>query len=214
LSAFLRPDGDKSPDYERNRLSIARLQNNSQRRNAMRFKTAWVITAWIGFVLSVAGCQPASQSTSETQPDASSTTQHGHDHAHDHAQGGPHGGHLVCLAPDSTQEGAEYHAEWLHDDESGQITVFLLDAEAENEVTIPTETIEIEVTVGDETRQHLLAAVRGESAGASQFQLTDKSLVEALKAAGHGVEATILAEIEGASYRGAVEHEGHSGHQH
>ena len=41
---------------------------------------------------------------------------HDHDHAHMH---GPNGGPVLELGDE------EYHAEWLHDDESGKVTVVL-----------------------------------------------------------------------------------------
>jgi hypothetical protein len=69
------------------------------------------------------GCQPA-----PTAPPTVAVEEHApdeHSHAHDHGEEGPHGGHLVDLEPRGV------HAEWTHDDDSHQITVYLDDFDAE-----------------------------------------------------------------------------------
>jgi len=133
----------------------------------------------------------------------------GHNHAHSHAQTGPHGGHLVELGNEA------YHAEWLHEDDSGLVTVYILDSAIEQEVPIAASQISIGVKIGDTDSQHLLAAVNPSKDGqTAQFELSNKSLIEALKLAGQGAEATVRLEIDGKPYAGQFEYEDHSGHNH
>ena len=155
--------------------------------------------------LGAVGCQ----SNSPEQPVAQGVEQghahsHGHTHGHSHEEAGPHGGHLVELGEE------EYHAEWLHDDESGLITVYVLDGDAAADVPILADQITIDVKIGGNSSQHLLAAVDpAEETGTARFELSDKSLIEALKIAGQGAEAEITVEIQGTPYTGHFEHDAH-----
>ncbi len=47
--------------------------------------------------------------------------------AHDHAAGGPHGGAIIEMGDGS-------HAEMVHDDAAGKVTIYLLDGAAKNSV--------------------------------------------------------------------------------
>jgi hypothetical protein len=136
---------------------------------------------------------------------------HGHDHAHDHshADEGPNGGHLIELGNE------EYHAEWLHDDDSGKLTVYILDAAAKKNVPISATSITIEKKIGDKADKYELLAIGRTDAEpkAAQFEITDKPLVEALKSAGQGVEASLSVDIEGKAFQGKFEHHEH-GHHH
>jgi hypothetical protein len=135
---------------------------------------------------------------------------HGHHH-HGHAHLGPNGGHLVEFQTE------EYHAEWLHDDESGKLTVFILDGAAKEAVPIAADEITIEKKIGDKVSTHQLAAAgrTTESQQSARFEVVDKPLIEALKTAGKGVEATLTVEIDGRKFTGKFEHDDHGhGHAH
>ena len=71
------------------------------------------------------GCQPAATPPAPTAPAASA---HEHDE-HAHAHEGPHHGSIVELGNE------EYHAEIVHDDATGTVTVYLLDSSAKKSVT-------------------------------------------------------------------------------
>lgn len=166
-------------------------------------------------LLPVSACQRGGPSEpSVTGRQAGSHDDHGHDHSHGghaHEELGPHGGHLVDL-------GGEYRAEWLHDDATGQVTVLLLAQDGRTEVRTSAESITLEVSIGGNARRYeLKPADRGEDpATASEFHIVDRPLVEALKAVGHGVEAFVVAEIDGQTLRGEIEHhhDHHHGHAH
>ena len=68
----------------------------------------------------------------------------------------------------------------------------------------------INVKIGDDSSQHLLAAVDpAEETGTARFELIDKSLIEALKIAGQGAKAEITIEIQGTPYTGHFERDAH-----
>jgi hypothetical protein len=138
---------------------------------------------------------------------------HGHDHAHDHghshAEDGPNGGHLIELGHE------EFHGEWLHDDDSGKLTLYILDGTAKKTVPISATSVTIEKKIGDKVDKYELQAVgrSDTSTKSAQFEITDKPLVEALKTAGQGVDATLIVDIEGKAFQGKIEHHEH-GHHH
>jgi hypothetical protein len=139
---------------------------------------------------------------------------HGHDHAHDHghshAEDGPNGGHLIELGQE------EYHAEWVHDDDSGKLTLYILDGAAKKAVPISATSVTIEKKIGDKVDKYELQAVgRSETNTTSaQFEITDKPLIEALKTAGQGVDATLHVDVNGKSFQGKIEHHEHGHHHH
>lgn len=134
--------------------------------------------------------------------------EHGHEghdhHGHSHEALGPHEGHLIEIGDEA------YHAEWLHDDDSGQITMFILDSEMKEEVPIAAPSVMIRYTIGDKTADAELDAVdAGDDGKTAKFQTTSKPLIEVLKMAGQGVDAEVLVEIDGQSLRGSFAHEPH-----
>jgi uncharacterized lipoprotein len=95
-----------------------------------------------------------------------------HDHAHAH---GPHDGALVELGDDE-----KYHAEWATD-ESGKVTVWILDGEAEKEVPIAAEKVTID-TKDQREASFDLAAVTARPATSRRFSSRSKGQG---RAAGH-----------------------------
>ncbi len=97
------------------------------------------------------------------------------DHDHDHGGGGGHaheaknGGMLVEVGTH------QFNLELLSDPASGKLTVWILDAHAEDYVRIPAPALEVKATVGGEAKTVTLAAVAnaasGETVGnTSQFE--------------------------------------------
>lgn len=162
--------------------------------------------AFVGLVFTVmAGCGPTPRS--EVKPPA--VVDH-EDHDHEHEALGPHEGHLLKLGHDA------YQAEWLHDDSSGKVTVYLLDGKAKEPVAVSTPKLEITTNLGEKTKTYELPALdpTGDPPMANTFETTDRSLLEALKAVGHGVTARLRAEIEGQPYQAEFEHLHHDQHHH
>jgi hypothetical protein len=178
------------------------------RFNVILFAAAIVLTA-----IGLSACNSSSPSPPTTLP-AHVEDHDGHDHAHGHDHGhadeGPNGGHLIELGTE------EYHAEWLHDDESGKLTVFILGGSAKEPVPLSAKSIVIEKKIGEKAEKYEIpAAGRTDNTGkGAQFELVDKPLVEALKMAGQqGVEAKLIVDIEGKTFEGKFEHHEH-GHHH
>ena len=168
----------------------------------------WLASLLVAAVaVSFSGCNQASPTADK---DTGKNGHEGHDHAHDHAHEGPHGGHLIELGEE------EYHGEWTHD-ESGKITVYILDGAAKKTVPIAAEKVTIDVKVGDNPKSFDLMAVNrttGDMPTAFQFETVDKSLLGGLEAAGEGVEASLKVDINGKPFVGKIEHDHGHDHKH
>ena len=132
-----------------------------------------------------------------------------HDHApgeHDHPTEGPHHGALVELGAE------EFHAEVVHDDTAGVLTVYLLDAKAKEAAKSESTEVLINVKQGDKPAQFTLAAkTEGAEGGFSEYSLASKELLEAL----HDSSAARLSiTINEQPYSGNVPHDGHEAHDH
>lgn len=184
----------------------------------MRYTTPLSIAGICLMAVWLLGCSPPPTSSTANGTSASSGggdhghshdghshDGHNHAHGHSHADTGPNGGHIIELGEE------EYHAEWVHDDESGKLTVFILDKDVKQPVPIPAGTISIVKKIGDDAQVYELAAVdpQGDPAKASKFEITDKPLIEALKTAGEGVEATLNIKIDDKPYSAKIEHHQH-----
>jgi len=156
----------------------------------------------VAALLVMFGCEPPAQSTS-----TGTAHDHGHDHGHhDHADEGPNGGHLIELGDE------QYHAEWLHDDDSGKVEVIILDGTAKQEVPVAADVVTITVDVeGDQ--HYALEPTNAENGLASRFEIVAPDLVTALKL-GDGVEVTLDIEIDGTPFSSTIEHLDHDGHDH
>ena len=151
----------------------------------------------------VLGCQESPS----PPPSGPGEGQHPEDHHdHDHGALGPHGGHVLVLGDE------QYHAEWTHDDKSGEIAIYLLDADIKEDVATTAELITIATTIREETQTYELAADNQDQADpprASRFKTTNPNLLTALKQAGSGVDAQVRVVIDGSLFRGTFEKHDH-----
>ena len=148
------------------------------------------------------GCQP----DPGPPPVPGNTTQLEEEHDHDHGALGPHGGHVLVLGDE------QYHAEWTHEDKSGDIVIYLLDQEIQEDVTTTAELITITTTIRDESQTYELAADNQNEEDpprASRFKATNPNLLTALKQAGSGVKAQMQVIIDGSFFRGTFEKHEH-----
>lgn len=122
----------------------------------------------------------------------------GHDdHDHAHPSEGPHGGALIELGNE------EYHAELVHDEAVGTVTIYLLDSTAGNPVRIDAGEITINASHEGQAEQFQLASNPKESdpeGQSSRFVSSDKELGEHLD---HG-EARLNVTIDGKPYSGKI----------
>ncbi|MEW4453397.1 hypothetical protein AB1L30_12020 [Bremerella sp. JC817] len=139
------------------------------------------------------------------KPNASGEAGHSEEHDHDHPSEGPHHGALIELGEE------EYHAELVHDDKAGSVTIYLLDSAAKQPVAIEAADLTINIKHDGNGSQFKLPAVGAAEGKASEFTSSDPALAEALDH--EGAEATIVVSIEGKQFRGSVEHD-HDDHDH
>ena len=174
-------------------------------------------TALLG--LGTAGCQPSTPPAATsggpiTSPPPETVTavtdDHGHGHdEHGHPTEGPHHGVLVELGNE------EYHAEVTHDDATGTVTVYLLDASAEKIVTSEATELAINLKLADKPAQFKLSAQPqdGEPAGqSSRYSLAEKQLTEYFDH--ESAAARIQVTIGGKPFSGAIPVVHHDGHDH
>ncbi len=161
------------------------------------------------------GSKPAVQEpTNSTETQNEGDAHHegdGHDHGehgHDHPSEGPHHGHLVELGNE------EYHAELVHDDDAGTVTIYLLDGTAKQAVAIDAAELMVNLKHDGRGEQFKIAAVPddGDPNGkSSRFISDDPELAEDLDR--EGAEAILVVKIAGKSYRGDMSHD-HDDHGH
>jgi|SRR5579863_5012249 len=80
-------------------------------------------------------------STAKDKPDGKDDHDHDHGHHHHHAEKGPHGGALVAIGHDDA------HLEIVLDAESGKLTAYVLDGEAEKVISIKQKNLQLAITL-------------------------------------------------------------------
>lgn len=170
-------------------------------------------SAVCALALAASGCSneapaPAAQGSVESK--GADSHEHSHGGGHDHGSTGPHDGQVVELGNE------DYHAELVHDEKAGMVTIYLLDGTAKNAVAIDAAELTINVKQSGKGRQFKLAAApqEGDTAGkSSRFSSDDKELNEALDQ--EDATARLVVEVDGKSYTGRLEHHhDHEGHDH
>lgn len=130
-------------------------------------------------------------------------------HEHDHAHSAPHGGQLIELGEH------QFNAEVVLDEEAHKITVYILDAHAENAYAIEEKELTLNLTIDGKPTQYTLAAVRAEGVTegkASQFEIIDEALVEEFHHH-EGLTGRINLTIDGQPFTIDVKHAEHD-HDH
>ncbi|MBI1246736.1 hypothetical protein GC197_02685 [bacterium] len=125
----------------------------------------------------------------------------GHDHGDEHAHPteGPHHGALIELGNE------EYHGELVHNEETGKVTVYLLDSAGKTPVAIASPDITINLKHGGEASQFKLAAVGASDGKASEFSSDEPAMAEALDA--EGAEGQLVVTINDKQFRGSIAHD-------
>ena len=158
------------------------------------------MTLSLAAALGIAGCG------GNSSPPAA-TVETGHDHDHAHASEGPHGGSLLELGNE------EYHAELVHDEAAGAVTIFVLDSAAKATAPIDAAEVTINLKHGDRGEQFKLAASPDQTdppGKSSRYISTDAELAEDLDH--EGAEPQLVITIGGKQYRANIEHD-HQGQE-
>jgi len=151
---------------------------------------------WMLLVMTL--CLVGCGSPATTAPPDGAVDEHGH------TSSGPHGGAIIELG--------EYHAELVHDDAAGTVTVYILDGAAAKNVPVDAAEATINVTHDGQGEQFKLAAspVEGEPEGfSSRFVSSEAELGEDLDHAA----AVFVVSINGTQHRGEIVHH-HDGDDH
>jgi hypothetical protein len=122
---------------------------------------------------------------------------------------GPHGGQLVELGNE------QYHAEIVHDDSAGTVTVYLLDAAAEKAVPIDAAELTINLKHAGKPEQFKLTAspdADDPPGRSSRFVSEDQELGEDLDR--EGADPRLVVTIEGKPYTASIEHDHDHGDEH
>jgi len=172
-------------------------------------KTTLSLGLCVALAIALAGCgsQPPANAPAKVgdQPPPAGA-------AHDHPHEGPHGGSLIELGDE------KYHAELVHDEKAGSVTIYILDGSAKKTVAIEAAEITINLKHDGMGEQFQLAAQAdaGDPAGkSSRFVSSDKELGEDLDH--EGADPELVVEIAGSQFRGKIEHDhdhDHAGHKH
>ena len=138
----------------------------------------------------------------------------GDEHAH-HGHGtlGPHGGHLIELGDDA------YHAELVHQEDTDQLILYLLDGQAAERATVRVDEATLNLIIDGKPAQYELAALPFENETedrCSRFAATDAQLVDCF-CHDEQIHGRLNLIIAGKTYVGIIKHRGHgeqSAHDH
>ncbi|MBY0587201.1 hypothetical protein K2X85_08495 [bacterium] len=162
----------------------------------------------VGFIV---GCSNEAKPTTTKEKPATTPATDEHADEHAHPSHGPHGGDLIELGDE------EYHAEFVHDEKTSDVTIYFLDAAVKNAVAIDATEIVINLKHDGKPEQHKLAAEpqEGDSPGKSSRFVSKKNddLCHAIEE--EGANAKLQVTIDGKPFTGAIQHEhDHEGHDH
>lgn len=127
--------------------------------------------------------------------------------AHDHSSG-PHEGHLVVFGDEA------YHGEIVFDEAAGELTVYIIKADATTAHPIDQEAVEVHLELdGEEVELTLPASPdTGDPDGtSSRFVLGSEDVPDGIQDA-EDLHGHIVATIDGEEYEGEITHD--HGHDH
>ncbi len=165
-----------------------------------RFNFGFQSVAALGLLV-ILGCNNSEQAETPAPPAEAVV--------HDHPSEGPHHGALIELGNEA------YHAELLHDDATGTVTIYVLDSTLTLAVAIDASEILVNFSHDGEAEQFTVAADPQSSdpdGKSSRFVSTDGELAEELE---EHEEGQLVLIIDGKQYRGSIhlDHD-HKEHEH
>ncbi len=173
--------------------------------NTFSLRTATVVKAALGVLILIGAVSVtlADDGHNHDQDGYSHEQGDGHNHGqkNGHPTKGPRGGALIELGNE------ELHAELLHDDETGTVTVFMLDAEAKRYVSVTSTEFVIQVRHEEQAEQFRLKAKpqKGDRQGTTScFMIRNPKLVTLLD--DHHSEARMGIKIGERSFVGRIAH--------
>ncbi len=179
----------------------------------MKRTTELFTLALVSMTFGLVGCKDGGTNAGtgvETSPPPATVDDHDDHAGHAHPTEGPHHGGLIELGNE------EYHAELVHDEDTGSVTIYVLNAAATEQIPIESTVITINVKHDGKPEQFKLAAspdANDPQGKSSRFISTDAELGEHLDE--EGTEPKLVLTINGKSFRGTIAHDhDHEGHDH
>ena len=175
----------------------------------MKLTNTFYTLALAAVTFGLVGCKDGGTTVETSAPPATVDAHDDHE-GHAHPTEGPHHGGLIELGNE------EYHAELVHDEDSGSVTIYVLNAAATEQ--IPIESTEITINVKHEGKPDQFKLTASPDATdpegkSSRFVSTDAELGEHLDE--EGADPKLVLTINGKSFRGTIEHDrDHEGHDH
>ncbi|MEM8669285.1 MAG: hypothetical protein AAGG48_17310 [Planctomycetota bacterium] len=167
-------------------------------------------TSFALIAMIVAGCSNDKSTGPEAAGPPNTTDSHDDHGGHAHPSEGPHHGDLIELGNE------EYHAEILHDEDAGTVTIYVLNGAATEQVPIDATEVTINAKHDGQPEQFKLAAspdANDPQGKSSRFVSIDGELAHHLDE--EGAEPRLVLSINGKSYRGTIAHDhDHDGHDH
>ena len=161
-------------------------------KNYLATWTLAIVTTF-GFV----GCDSADKAGKDSGNGKPAADSRGDHAGHEHGAHGPHDGELIELGR------GEYHAEIVHDEAAGKVTVYLLDGSAKQPVGAAEEELTLNVVADGKTTQFKLAAAPGaDAAKNSQFESSEPELGQALDA--KDLKGRLTVTVDGKPYSGEL----------
>ena len=158
----------------------------------------------------VAGCSNDNSTGHETAGPPNTMDSHDDHAGHAHPSEGPHHGDLIELGNE------EYHAEILHDEDAGTVTIYVLNGAATEQVPIDATEVTINAKHDGKPEQFTLTAspdTNDPQGKSSRFVSKNEELAHHLDE--EGAEPRLVLSINGKSYRGTISHDhDHEGHDH
>lgn len=127
---------------------------------------------------------------------------------HEHAEVGPHKGTLIELGDE------EYHAEFVLDEKTHTVSIYLLDGAVKNDVPIPAKEITVTLKHDGKPESFKLKAKpqKNDPAGkSSRFTLSDEEFVDDLHH--KGSDPRLMLKIDGKPFSAKIELD-HKAHDH
>ncbi|MEM6467986.1 MAG: hypothetical protein AAF802_00345 [Planctomycetota bacterium] len=160
--------------------------------------------------LTFAGCSGKVSDDSQSVERSNAVDSRDAHAGHGHPSEGPHHGDLIELGNE------EYHAEILHDEDAGTVTIYVLNGAATVQVPIDATEVTINAKHDGKPEQFTLAAspeANDPQGKSSRFVSNDEVLAHHLDE--EGAEPRLVLTINGKSYRGTISHDhDHEGHDH